>query len=426
MWAIGLPAALAAAFTGGLGWWMRRHWLSPRAAAAHLDRVLGLQQRLITAEEFAQAPHRSALYPLLLEDAARQCAPGGVRLPRPFSHTAGMLAVAALLLLLWPRLNPVLPPFVRQPEPEPPPSQQPAPPEPDQEADGAQGAGEAQPRSDAGQPSGNGGGHQPEQPSAAGQQPSADSAPAAGDEPRRSAGEQQPGAGQQAASGQQQTTPQQASDGSRPREQSQQGNRRGESRSDGDDSRGTPRPGDHDSRGTPAGQSGAQSPTKSSQAQRAASAQQQAAGSGQKSQDGRSGGSTGEGEALKAEIQELLKEVSGELKDLQAQLASATDQPKPEAGTGTDPNLYEAPMTLEDGGDPLAIQLPSDTAPTEARRPGGGVGQPSGEVSGAAPQTQAQEAQLSEQPLEEAPASRQPVPEEYRDVFDRLQRRSTP
>jgi hypothetical protein len=124
---------------------------------------------------------------------------------------------------------------------------------------------------------------------------------------------------------------------------------------------------------------------------------------------------------LKAEIQELLKEVSGELKQLQAQLATAKDKPPLDAGTSTDPKLYESPMTLDrKGGTVLPIQLQTDTTPIKAQRPGSGVGPPSGEVSGALPQMKAEEAELSDEPLEEPSAPRQMVPPEYRSVFDRL------
>ena len=126
---------------------------------------------------------------------------------------------------------------------------------------------------------------------------------------------------------------------------------------------------------------------------------------------------------MKADIQKLLKEMSGELKNLEAQLEAAKDQPQPKAGTGTDPNLYGDAAKLDETnpGNPLPLQLQTDNvATTKSGRPGGGVGTPSGEVSGAAPQAQAQEAQLSEQPLDEAAASRQPVPAEYRSVFDQL------
>jgi len=138
------------------------------------------------------------------------------------------------------------------------------------------------------------------------------------------------------------------------------------------------------------------------------------------------GQSFGEGAALKAEIQQLLKEVSGELKNLQAQLEAANAQP--EAGTTTDPNLYGDASALEDmtAQSPIPLELKTDTGATQKPRAGGGVGKPTGEISPDGPRTKAEEAHLSEQPLEETAASRQPVPAEYRSVFDRLQRQRGP
>jgi len=140
----------------------------------------------------------------------------------------------------------------------------------------------------------------------------------------------------------------------------------------------------------------------------------------------RSGSVAGNQDALKADIQQLLKELSGELKDLQAQLASSSQEPHPEAGTSTDPELYGPRATPEPAtGESVAIELSTDTQPTQASRRGGGVGQPSGKVSGTGPQVTPEDAQLSETPLEEQPVSRQPVPPEYRRIFDRLHSGST-
>jgi hypothetical protein len=128
---------------------------------------------------------------------------------------------------------------------------------------------------------------------------------------------------------------------------------------------------------------------------------------------------------LKAEIQQLLKEVSGQLQELQAQLAAAQNQVHPEAGTTTDPNLYGGSAAAElprAAGGALPIQLQTDEQQAAAQRPGGGVGKPSGTVADDAPQASPEDAQLSGQPLEEPASSRQPVPPEYRSVFERLQR----
>jgi len=127
---------------------------------------------------------------------------------------------------------------------------------------------------------------------------------------------------------------------------------------------------------------------------------------------------------MKGEIQRLLKEVSGELQQLQTQLAAAQRQPDPKAGTSTDPELYESPAAEDRAGgtQKVPIILPTDTAATKTPRPSAGVGRPSGEVSPATPQMTSEEASLTDRPAEETPSARQPIPPEYRSVFDRLQR----
>jgi hypothetical protein len=120
-----------------------------------------------------------------------------------------------------------------------------------------------------------------------------------------------------------------------------------------------------------------------------------------------------------------LKEVSGEIRTLQAQLAAAKGQPPPAPGTTTDPELYGAPEPPgETGTGTVPIQLQTDAAAmTGAARAASGVGRPSGEAAAASPTAKAEPAQLSDDPLEEPPGSRETVPPEYRDVFDRLNRR---
>jgi hypothetical protein len=71
----------------------------------------------------------------------------------------------------------------------------------------------------------------------------------------------------------------------------------------------------------------------------------------------------------------------------------------------------------------LTVELRPDEAPTSAQRPGGGTGEAGRDVSQASPTTQAESATLSEEALQEPAAPRQPVPAEYRSIFDRLRRR---
>ena len=139
--------------------------------------------------------------------------------------------------------------------------------------------------------------------------------------------------------------------------------------------------------------------------------------------------SSGDQEAMKAEIQQLLKEVSGELKHLQDQLeAEHQGEPPPNPGTQTDPNVYDKPEALDPArGEAVPINLKTDEAPTKTPRQAGGTGKPSTEeISQEGPHAQAEDAQLSETPIAESAAERQPIPPEYRDVFDRLNGTTTP
>ena len=159
-------------------------------------------------------------------------------------------------------------------------------------------------------------------------------------------------------------------------------------------------------------------------------AQQQAQGKPQEGSPRQTAGqgsdqSAGDQQALKAEIQQLLKDVSGELQQLQSQLAASQDHAPTTPGTGTDPQLYESPMAIDPStGRPVPVQLKTDTNSAVSKRQGSGVGTPSGEVSSEAPTVSPQDAQLSDKPLQESATARQTVPFEYRDVFGRLHRRS--
>lgn len=431
IWRIGVPVLLVAATAGAITWWLKRRWISSHGAAALLDRSLGLQQRLVTAEEFAHAEQPPALYPLLLEDAAKRYATDGAKFPRPVDHTAGVLAVVLLLLLMWPRMNAILPPAMRIPEPpkreEPrtPPEQSPQDQQQEQQQQQQAGGG-----SQAQQPQQSQGGNQSDQsqsprsggaqqPQSAGQQggTSGDSGQQQGAD---QAGQQQPSQGQ--GQGKQGQAPQQQSSGGAQQGSAQQQGQSGQQ-------------GQQQSKasGQQSGQSGAQAAQQAA-AQQGANAQGQQGQSGPGQRQAGDGGDqrTGqrgagqqlspEGEALKGEIQQLLKEMSNDLKDLQSQI-NADDQPKPQAGTGTDPNLYGDAESLESGGNnSMAVQVKADRAQTANTRQAGGVGRPAGEVGTTAPKAQAEDASLSDQPIEEAPTTRSAVPVEYRSVFEQLRR----
>ena len=388
-WSVGAPAILAAAAVASLGWWVRRHWLSFHQGAAYLDQRFGLQQRLVTAEEFAATAHPSPLYPLLVEDAVRRCEATRAHLPKPLTRTDGVLALVLLLLLVWPRGGRPAMRLAQQPAlpspPSPSPNNTPQPPQSSgssgqshderqqgqgQQGQGSQGQGQqGQGQQSQGSQSGDHGAQQQH-------------APSAGQRQQQSGTER--GSQQGAQQSTQQSSKQGAQQGAQPNGAS---DRSAEGRQSGGKERGA-------GSGLPA-----------------------AAQAGQ---------SSGDQAALKGEIEQLLKEVSGELKQLQAQLDTAKSQAKPDAGTGTDAKLYGETSPLEPPGHtPLAIQLQTDTGEVKTSRPGSGVGSASKTAASTSPQVSAEPAQLSEAPLEESSSVRQTVPPEYVGVFDRLHRQRT-
>ena len=132
---------------------------------------------------------------------------------------------------------------------------------------------------------------------------------------------------------------------------------------------------------------------------------------------------------MKEEIQQLLKEVSGELKQLQNQLElSQQNQPPPAPGSATDPDLYGESEKLDPAkGEEVPIQIQPDEAPTKTPRAGGGTGASAkNEIGREGPRTGREDAQLSETPTAESSAEKQAIPPEYHDVFDRLNRTPTP
>ncbi len=480
VWSLGIPAALVLVLAVGLAWWLRRRWIPRHDAAHYLDQALGLQQRLMTAAEFAGVTPTPTLYPLLVEETTRHLSSiERVRVPRPLDHTAGALALILLVLLWWPggAHRPLQLAQLPSAHPPTPPPNIPAPPPPHDSTQQQDTSGAKQtPNS---QQTGQG---TPSQPSGGGQsaQP-----PRSGDQSQSHGGSNQSGGGQsQAGTGSSGQDRGQGRDTSRQDQAGSQGQRassdtsassatsdhraeaqtspRGGAGQDQSSARGNERQRDHSSRRAAEGIQRSASQAQGSKGQEANRPQAGQApgqqpeqaprqGSGQAGQEnrpskqgdlasqhsgqpgasraqpsagrmGREGGfSAGDQEAIKADIQQLLKEVSGELKELEAQLAAAKDQPHPEAGTGTSPELYGPATKLDRAtGSPVPIQLQTDTVGTKSPRPGSGVGKPSGEVSGAAPTAQAEDAQLSSEPLEETPSDRQPVPPEYREAFDRI------
>ena len=428
-WAVGVSAAIAVLLAGSLAWWLRRCWITAQGAAAHLDRTLGLQQRLVTAEEFAGASPAPALYPLLVEDVEHHYTGSRTRFPRPFDRAAGILAGLLIMLLFWPTAGggPLhlaqLPGVARPPQPSP--QEMPPQPQQDRQRQGQEGSGQQHSLSGQGS-SGASSGSQSSQPQAQGQgnQQEASSGDrgrgqegrgAAGSQARHSDGAAQDGnraEGQEAGSRKQETTGtgQQAGDGQQgSADRAQSGNKQ---QATGDKGQATGDKGQGQANHTPQ-QAGENRETGQQGEQQSAALQQQTGHGNQQS--------LGNQETVKAEIQELLKEVSGELKQLQQQMDASKNQQQPNMGTSTDPNLYEPPMTLDGkAGSSLPIQLQTDTAQMNTQRRGSGTGRPSEMAARATPQTQAEEAQLANEPLEETPAERHPIPPEYRGAFERL------
>lgn len=126
-------------------------------------------------------------------------------------------------------------------------------------------------------------------------------------------------------------------------------------------------------------------------------------------------------EQLKGDIERALKELSSELKTLQAQL-QAQQVPVPEPGTSTDPQLYGAASLEPPPGatSRLPLQLQVDAQPTASPRRGGGLGEPSGDVASDAPQQAVEDAQLAAEAAPESAAHQQAIPPEYQPVFERL------
>lgn len=429
---VGLPAICAAGMLAALFVWLRKRWMDRKGLAAFLDNSLGLEQRLVTAEEFAKVAI-SPLYPSLVEDLRKHMTSKQVIFPKPFDHTAGLLMAVLLFLLLWPKLNPVLPPPMRQPDFPQPPKQQPPPPDQkkqDQKQEDRQqqdGGGQQQQQQA-------GAGQQQQQPGGAGQSTDNNQQDKSGaaSQPPSSVDDQQQksGSGAEPSSAEQQKIDSEAASAQQAQSQPGGAQPAGSDKQDSTDkqrSDGQPQQGSPQSQAGNRQQKGAKSNTQSNQDSSSSQGQpkespqaQQGSGSQGKGQ------SFGEGAALKADIQQLLKEMSGELKNLQAQLESAQEQERPEAGKGTDPDLYGDRAKLEElpNTTPLPIELKTDTRATKSGRPSGDIGKPSDEVANAAPKTEAQAVSLSDQPLEEAGSTRQPVPAEYRPIFDEL-RRST-
>ena len=453
-----LPALLAGIAVLGAAWWARHHWMVRESVAAHLDRVLGLQQRLVTAAEFSSATETPTLYPLLVEDAAQRIRRGVVRFPTCWDRTTGVLAVALLLAWLWPsgghlflrvvhRLQPAAqPPGASDSATPPPPSDERASGDHSSSATSSpapnhQGADHQPPSSGVGQsspPSPGGSGAQSAHAPSNGSGTSSQETPQSSSEgsassaatPHRGSGSQPGGQGRGPMAGS--MTAQEAAPRDRQPVVNQQQAGQPSPANPGASARPSPRGDGADvqrsdaSQSAGAGRSRDDRATSSPEHARVSSAQASRESGGQQQAGGSGGRATADQDALKGDIQKLLKEMSGELETLQGQLSELKNQPSPAPGSGTDAKLFGSPESFDHArGGVTPIQLQTDGADVAAHRPGGGTGQPSGTAEAAAPTATPEAATLSEQPLEERSASRDVVPPEYRDVWDRLHRART-
>lgn len=393
-----------------------------------LDRALGLDARLLTAVEFADAPDPPALYPRLLEETAKALPDAQRRLPPVLDRPGAVLALAALLLLLWPQADAHLrasarlqvamsPPSVMPPETPPIMPPEPPPPQPDQQSgrqdqqqqqrggqdQQSQGGGSSQDQQQQPQQSGSSGDQSTESQANEGQQRKSGS-PESGRQDQR----------QPSTSGAQQ---------SRGSEESQQ-QRGGQQQQAGKDSKS----GAAEAQGAAQAKSGDKGNEKGASSRESNAAQLAAKGDkGDGDKAGMKAGSSSDAaqqQALKADIQQLLKELSSELKNMQAEMEatqSNSKEPSPLAGGATDPNLYEQSAKLDPAsGSRLPIQLEVDTTPTTSPRRGSGTGQASKEASDALPQQEPESASLSDVRTTEQGQARHAIPPDYQPVFERL------
>jgi hypothetical protein len=420
----------------GLSLWqwraLRRAWLHLPHAALKLDQALRLEARLLTAAQFAHVPNPPPLYPVLIQDPALSLSSSEKHLPRIADRWTIALALMLLVLVVWPARS-VLPTTLAmrtpsaQPPSEPPPPAA-VPPEPSKQQQQAQ---EHQQPPQVQQPFGLGATAQQDceaggGDSSAGQQSSAagqtseqgtskDSQVAQAKSPSSQTAQQAQGQAQQSKADS--TTPRQTADTKPTSQQQQDASQQQARQSTGRSADKPSQPSTRDSHKT-----GTASTQSSAQRQGSAKTDQTLQQRSQTAQgQGATPSSSGQQDLLKADIQQLLKEMSQELQQLQEQLVEHKDLPNPTPGTATDPQLYEDAASLEKAaGAPLPIQLEVDQQPASSKRRAGGVGEPSEQVADASPQQTPEDVTLGEQAAEEQAVSRQPIPPEYRPVFERL------
>lgn len=458
----GVLAVVAVLAVLGIAYGVRLRWLSRRAAMQKIDDTLDLKQRLLTVSEFEKLSDPPPLYNQLLEDTREKMGRMQQHLPRPVDRKALVLAVLLLLLLFFPwkgtapiQLAQLFMPPSSSPIPPPDPQQdQQQPTHPDQPQD-RQESSSQQEEENQEQPS-KGSQPKPQPSEGSGESESSPQRQKSGDSKdgedssEGSQGEQQssqgsdtePGDGQQGS--EQQSSNQQDQQGRAQQSGSQQEQGGGDSKEGASSSEANNTDGSQSNeRKDSAHQQ--QLSGEGQQEQSAASQSSDQPGQGEKSggagahreaqavsesSEGNSGqgASVGGQEALRGDIQKLLKEMQGELQEIQAQLEQQADKEGPSAGQGTDPNLYgdaQMPPSILGNESKVPLQLETDTERIESKRKAGGVGSASYEgVSTEGPSAKREEAFLAEQPLEETAGARRAVPPEYQSVFESLYQRT--
>lgn len=432
---------------GGVGFLAVAGWVVSRVrrerlAATHLsldlDRALGLEARLLTATELAQESDPPALYPVLLQETREAVAEASSRLPRVVDRWAALLTVALLMLLWRPRIispRAQLAKLTSPPQPVAPPPQPFEPPPPTLQPPQAR---QSQP--------GSGATRQPQQ----GTGPSQPSQASSGQSPA-AAQSASTGSSRTDTSGDSTTSGQQPSQqGSRENQREAPGQRRDSQPGQRTQSPDTAQGREADSPQGAQRRSDAQRAEQGQDSPKRAAEQSSASADGTRDQHtGRSSSASASSrqdahaspqgapmsggqspmeqhaqDALKGDIKQLLEQLSEELQSLQARVETQRlDRPHPEPGTSTDPQLYDD-ADLSPPADAaqrrVPVQLRVDQQALTARRPGGGVGEPSDEVATTGPQQLEEDAQLSEDPVGAEAVTRHAIPPEYQPVFERL------
>lgn len=439
---MGLPVVIGIAGVFFLCRWISQRWIARNSAPAYLDRTLKLQQRLVTAAEFATDKKQSSLYHLLVEDTTHNLSDVQGHMPRPLDKVAALLAIALFLVWMWPVAFSDLLRIAKQTEDPFPPGQE-APDYSDQREQSNESSSQSQEAdSSTGQQSG-------EQSGGDNQSGGDDFAQNAGSQgsdsnsPNSPQGNQDnslpPGSsgGEQMANQNGQNTQQQQGKSDPPTSNSR--NQSAQQQAQGQSARNTQQRAQAKQQSSSAqsknqsrqqkseNKSGsAQSKQSSSSGSQSAQLTQAAKGSGKQQSQGSersSGLSAAQQQSMKAEIKELLKELSDEMESFQKQLAKAPETAHPEAGTSSDPDLYERAMEIERKiqARTLPMTLATDDKESGSKRRASGVGESSEDVLDAAPQMSRENSRLSEESAPVQALERQPIPPVYQGVFDNLE-----